>query len=96
VMRGLADKVSAIRREVGAAWTVQGLLVLRSTGRNRKLVSDFADLFAARFAGSSSAWLAAIRDTARPMPRADGIVWSSVDGSGLFAVRFVSRTRAAG
>lgn len=86
-MRGLADKVAAVRRDVDARWTVSGLLVLRSTSRNRGLVREFAELLAARFPASSAAWLAALRDPARPMPTADGLVWSSVDGRRLFAVR---------
>jgi transcriptional regulator with XRE-family HTH domain len=86
-MRGLADKVAAVRRDIGSRWTVSGLLVLRSTSRNRGLVRDFGDLFAARFPAGSSAWLAALRDPARPMPGGDGLVWSSVDGDRLFAAR---------
>lgn len=86
-MRGLADKVAAVRRDVENGWTVAGLLILRSTTRNRALVGEFADLLIARFPASSGAWLAALRDPARPMPKADGLVWSSVDGRRLFAVR---------
>jgi hypothetical protein len=52
------------------------------------LVREFADLFGARFPASSAAWLAALRDPARPMPKADGLAWSSVDGRRLIAVRF--------
>jgi hypothetical protein len=85
-MRGLADKVALVRRDAGARWTVSGLLILRSTNRNRGIIREFGDLFAARFPGSSSAWLAALRDP-RPMPSSDGLVWSSVDGSRLYAVR---------
>jgi transcriptional regulator with XRE-family HTH domain len=86
-MRGLADKVALVRRDADAQWMVSGLLILRSTSRNRGIVREFADLFAARFPASSSAWLAALRDPPRPMPRADGLVWSSVDGRRLSAVR---------
>lgn len=86
-MRGLADKVAAVRREVGMPWTVCGLLILRSTHRNRGLVSEFRDLFSARFPASSASWLAALRDPARPMPVQDGLVWSRVDGIRLFAAR---------
>ena len=86
-MRGLADKVAAVRRHVDTSWTVSGLLILRSTSRNRALVRELAELLAARFPASSTAWLAALRDPARPMPKADGLVWSSLDGRRLFAVR---------
>jgi hypothetical protein len=86
-MRGLGDKVAAVRRAAPGRWTVAGLLVLRRTARNRAIVREFADLFVARFSGSSAAWLAALGDPARPMPKADGLVWSSVDGRRLFAAR---------
>jgi transcriptional regulator with XRE-family HTH domain len=86
-MRGLADKVAAVRRAAPAGWTVAGLLVLRRTARNRAVVREFADLFAARFPGSSTDWLVALRDPARPMPKGDGLVWSSVDGRRLLAAR---------
>jgi transcriptional regulator with XRE-family HTH domain len=90
-MRGLADKVAAVRRDAGKDSTVAGLLILRSTSRNRGVVREFSDLFAGRFPGSSSAWLAALRDPARPMPTADGVVWSSGDGNRLVAARIGRR-----
>lgn len=86
-MRGLADKVAAVRRAAPDGWTVAGLLVLRRTARNRTIVREFADLLAARFNGSSTDWLAALRDPARRMPEVDGLVWSSVDGRRLVAAR---------
>ena len=86
-MRGLEDKVAAVRRGVGPDWSVRGLLILRSTNRNRTLVRELRDLFATRFPASSEGWLAALRDPVRPMPRSDGLVWSSLDGRRLFAVR---------
>jgi transcriptional regulator with XRE-family HTH domain len=89
-MRGLADKVAVVRGEAGAGWSVSGMLVLRSTSRNRGLVREFADLFAARFPASSAAWLAALGDQARAMPAADGLAWSSVNGDRLFATRLIT------
>ena len=89
-MRGLADKVAAVRRDAGAGWSASGLLVLRSTNRNRGLVEEFADLFAARFPASSAAWLAALGDHARAMPAADGLAWSSVSCDRLFATRLIA------
>lgn len=86
-MRGLENKVAAVRREVAPDIAVRGLLILRATSRNRALVRELRDLFSARFPASSEAWLAALRDPARPMPSADGFAWSSVDGSRLFAAR---------
>jgi len=86
-MRGLSDKVAAVRRGADARWSVSGLLILRSTSRNRALVREFGDLLAARFPASSATWLAAFHDPARPMPKADGLVWSSVTGDRMFAAR---------
>jgi transcriptional regulator with XRE-family HTH domain len=88
-MRGLADKVSAVRREVGASWNVSGLLILRSTARNRNVIREFAEVFAARFPASSPAWLAALGNPERRMPSEDGLGWSSVDGTRLLASRLV-------
>lgn len=87
-MRGLADKVAAIRREFGGlAPEVRGLVILRATKRNRAMVRELRDLFATRFPGSSDAWLAALRDPSVAMPRGDGFAWSSVDGTPLFPAR---------
>jgi transcriptional regulator with XRE-family HTH domain len=91
-MRGLADKVAANRREVGPGWSVSGMLILRSTSRNRGLVLEFADLFAARFPASSGTWLASLRDPARPMPVSEGMAWTSRHGDRLFATR-LARSR---
>jgi transcriptional regulator with XRE-family HTH domain len=86
-MRGLADKVAAVRREVGSGWTVAGLLVLRSTTRNRATVRELADLFAARFPARSSGWLGCLRDSHRAMPAGDGLAWSTVAGDRLYPAR---------
>jgi transcriptional regulator with XRE-family HTH domain len=86
-MRGLADKIAAVRRTAPADWSVAGLLVLRRTTRNRATVRDLADLFGTRFPASSTAWLAALRRPDRAMPSADGLAWSSVDGRRLSAAR---------
>ena len=86
-MRGLEDKAAAVRRSVGPDWSVCGLLILRSTIRNRGLVRELRDLFATRFPASSDAWLAALRDPTAAMPRCDGLAWSSVSGDRLFAAR---------
>jgi transcriptional regulator with XRE-family HTH domain len=86
-MRGLADKVAAVRRAVGLDWTVSGLLVLRATSRNRGLVRELADLFAARFPSSSWAWINALHNENARMPASDGFAWSSVAGDRLIAAR---------
>jgi transcriptional regulator with XRE-family HTH domain len=94
VMRGLADKVAAVRREVGAGRRVAGLLVLRATGRNRGVVKEFGAVFAARFPASSAHWLAALQGPSRSMPDMDGLAWSSVSGDRLFAARLSPTARA--
>jgi transcriptional regulator with XRE-family HTH domain len=87
-MRGLSDKVAAVRRERPGD-RVAGLLAVRGTRRNRELVAELAPLVDARFPGSSSAWLAALTTVDVPMPQEDGLVWARVDGSGLSARRRV-------
>ena len=74
--RGHADKVNALRREVGPGWTVAGLLVVRGTVRNRNLVRELRTVIDARYPASSVAWLAALRSPDRPMPKADGMAWT--------------------
>jgi transcriptional regulator with XRE-family HTH domain len=66
--------------QVGLCW------VVRATVRNRALVSRYPEVFAARFPGSSSGWLRAVT-AGTDLPREPGLVWSSVDGSRLFAWR---------
>jgi len=65
---------------------VCGCWVVRSTLRNRHLVADHGALFAARFPGSGSAWLAAL-STSRPMPADPAILWVAVRGDRLWAAR---------
>jgi transcriptional regulator with XRE-family HTH domain len=86
-MRGLAAKVEAIRAQLGEGWRVQGLLVVRRTHRNRALVGELRDLFAARYPASSAAWLRALEHAAVPMPPDSGFAWTSVDGTRLVAAR---------
>jgi transcriptional regulator with XRE-family HTH domain len=85
-MRELADKVAAIRRALGDSWTVRGLLLLRATRGNRRVVREAPALFAARFAATGRAWLTALRSDAR-LPAADGLLWTSVRGDRIFPVR---------
>jgi len=85
-MRGLSDKVAAVRRARPDA-RVAGLLAVRTTRRNRTLVAELAPLVDARFPAASTAWLRALHDPAAPMPAGDGMLWARVDGSGLFARR---------
>jgi transcriptional regulator with XRE-family HTH domain len=86
-MRSFADKIAAVRREAPPGWTVSGLFVLRATSRNRALVRQLPDLFASRFAGSSTGWLAALGSPQLPVPLGDGLLWTNVAGTRLHAAR---------
>jgi len=86
-LRGLSDKVATVRRSSAPEARVSGLLVLRATARNRATTHELAAVFATRFPASSSDWLRALESPTAPMPAADGLIWSSVDGSRLMAVR---------
>ena len=90
-MRGLQAKVLSTRERLGPAWHVEGLLVVRGTSRNRRLIGGLAALFAARYPASSHLWLAAFGDSSAPLPSAAGLVWTDVRGERLIP----SRLRAA-
>jgi transcriptional regulator with XRE-family HTH domain len=57
-------------------WRVRGLFVVRATRRNRALVGELRPLFAARFDGSSVAWLRALRSPSTSIPTGHGLLWS--------------------
>jgi transcriptional regulator with XRE-family HTH domain len=90
VMRGLEAKVQATRQRRGTGWHVQGLLIVRGTQRNRRLVASLAALFAARYPASSHAWLRAMQDPAAPMPSSGGLAWTDVAGTRLIAARLAT------
>jgi hypothetical protein len=54
--------------------------LVRDTRRNRALLHELEPLFAARFPGRSSDWLAALGSPTTDIPGADGLLWS--DGHG--------------
>src|SRR4029079_16779185 len=85
-MRGLSDKVAAIRRARPDA-RVAGLWAVRATHRNRALIAELGPLIDARFPAHSGAWLKALHDPRTRMPSDDGLVWARVDGSGLVGRR---------
>jgi transcriptional regulator with XRE-family HTH domain len=94
-MRGLADKVAAVRRSSPPGTRVAGLLVLRATLRNRSTMNELAAVFETRFPGSSSEWLRALQSPDTPMPIEDGILWTSVSGDRLMSVRRRRRSTGA-
>jgi transcriptional regulator with XRE-family HTH domain len=68
------------RAGVGLVW------VVRATARNRALVARYPEVFAALFPGSSAGWVRALT-TGADLPALPGLVWSSLDGSRIFAWR---------
>ena len=87
-MRGLADKVAAVRRDHPRD-RVLGLLVVRATA-SKPVAAPRARQPACRHASRHAPpdWIAALTRPGRiPMPRGDGLVWARVDGTALFAAR---------
>jgi transcriptional regulator with XRE-family HTH domain len=93
VMRSLEAKVLATRDRLGPDWSVQGLLIVRGTYRNRRLIGELGALFAARYPASSHLWLASLRDTNVPLPAAAGLAWTDVRGERLIPSRLRTAAR---
>jgi transcriptional regulator with XRE-family HTH domain len=93
-MRGLDAKVLGVRDRLGPEWHVGGLLVVRATRRNRRLVSELRSLFAAHFPGSSARWLRALGSPETAMPSDAGFAWTATDAGRLFAARLGSGEEA--
>jgi hypothetical protein len=85
--RKLADAEDLATARWGTTSHTVGLVwVVRATARNRALVGRYPHLFAARFPGSSIGWVRALTRGSEP-PAEPGLVWASVDGTRLFALR---------
>ena len=67
--------------EVGLCW------VVRDTKRNRELLARYQHIFAARFPGSSHAWVKALTQPGAPLPKQPGLVWCDLGATRLFARR---------
>lgn len=65
---------------VGSVW------VVRATSRNQALIARYPEVFAARFPGSSRAWIGTLTNGSEP-PGEPGLVWSDVGATRLFAWR---------
>ena len=98
-LRGLDAKVTLLAARVADesnlgeagsphAWRVRGLFIVRDTHRNRAIVAELRPLFAARFTGSSTAWLRALTSEAPP-PGGHGLLWSDPHGR-LIASRLIA------
>ncbi len=80
-----ATDLTTLRWRLGDHAT--GLMwVVRATARNRALVARYPEVFAARFPGSSVAWVRVITHGEAPPP-APGLVWSSLDGTRIWPWR---------
>lgn len=86
-MRGLDAKVLAVRERLGPGWSVEGLLVVRATRRNRALVAQLRGLFAAHYPASSVRWLQALGRPDTAMPAGPGFTWTSSTGDRIFPAR---------
>jgi len=73
-IRSTDRKAAEVRAAVGPDWRVATVWVVRPTAANRATLSRFPHLFRTTFAGSSSAWAAALT-TSSPAPEALGLVW---------------------
>lgn len=67
-------------------YRVAGCWVVRGTRRNRDLVGRYPEVFAARFPGSSVAWVRAISTGSEP-PSEPGLAWCDLAGTRLFPWR---------
>ena len=65
---------------VGLVW------IVRATARNRALVARYPEVFAARFPGSSAAWVRSLETGAEP-PAQPGLVWMTVDATRIYPWR---------
>jgi transcriptional regulator with XRE-family HTH domain len=63
-------------------YRVAGCWVVRATRRNRNLVGRYPEVFAARFPGSSVAWVRALTTGSEP-PSEPGLIWCDVAGTRL-------------
>ena len=68
---------------------------VRATPRNRRLVATYPHVFAARFPGSSRAWVEALTTGTSPPP-SDGLIWADPRARRLFAWRRQASRQATG
>jgi transcriptional regulator with XRE-family HTH domain len=66
----------------GDPYSVHSVWVVRATRRNRELLRRYPEIFAARFAGTSRAWIATLTKGTRP-PQGLGLVWCDVGATRL-------------
>jgi transcriptional regulator with XRE-family HTH domain len=81
-----AEQLAVVRGGEGQTWRVASVWVVRASRRNRDLVRRYPEVFAARFPGSSAAWVRSLTTGTEP-PEAHGLVWCDVACTRLFAWR---------
>lgn len=84
--RKRADAAALAARMWEEPSTIGLVWVVRATARNRALVGRYPQVFAARFPGSSRAWVGALTEGGPVLP-APGLVWSDVGATRLFEWR---------
>lgn len=70
----------------GSPYSVHQCWVVRATRRNRALLARHPEISAARFTGSSKAWVSALV-SGSPPPEQPGLVWCDVGATRLFEWR---------
>jgi DNA-binding XRE family transcriptional regulator len=83
--RAEADEL-AVAIGHGHTYTVHQVWVVRASRRNREIVARYPQIFAARFTGSSHAWVRALTEGTMP-PATPGLVWCDVGATRLVAWR---------
>ena len=83
----LAVAIGPLREDATVEpYRVRSCWVIRANGRNRGLVARYPEVFAARFPGSSSGWVDALKRGAEP-PSQPGLVWCDVGATRLLGWR---------
>lgn len=84
--RKLAELEQAAIGRWGEGARAAAVWVVRDSARNRALVARYPEVFAARFPGSSRAWVKALAEGG-PVPTDPGLVWCDPRGGRLYAWR---------
>ena len=88
--RSSARKTAELEQAAVARWGADAraatVWVVRDSARNRALVARYPEVFAARFSGSSRAWVEALTEGG-PVPNEPGLVWCDARRGRLYAWR---------
>ena len=72
---------------------VSGCWVVCATRRNRQLIAQHRNFFAARFPGSGAAWMRALTDARAPMPKDSAVLWVAIAGDRIWPARLAQPLR---